>query len=109
MGRGLRLELGCKGGEWVLVGCVKLASIMTTLLDEIAAYDRMLDVLETQHLGKWVVIRDGEIQASCDIFGDAFREAVLKYGRGPYLIRQVGAGVVTLPASIEFSCPNALS
>ncbi len=82
---------------------------MTTLLEEIAAYDRMRDVLETQYLGKWVVIRDAEIQASCDTFRDAARDAVKKYGRGPYLIRQVGGGPITLPASIEFNCPNALS
>ncbi len=76
---------------------------MTTLLKEIAAYDQMRDVLETQYLGKWVVIRDGEIQASCESFGDAARNAVKKYGRGPYLIRQVGRGPITLPASIEFN------
>ena len=82
---------------------------MTTLLEEIDAYDRMRDVLETQYLGKWVVIRDGKIQASCDTFGDAARDAIKKYGRGPYLIRQVGAGPITLPASVEFSCPDALN
>lgn len=76
---------------------------MTTLLEEIAAYDQMLDVLETQHLGKWVVIRDGEIQASCDTFQDAARKAMRRFGRGPYLIRQVGAAPMSLPPSLAYS------
>ena len=80
-----------------------LGDEMTTLLDEIAAYDRMRDVLETQHLGKWVVIRDGEIQASCDVFGDAARDAMRRFGRGPYLIRRVGAGPMSLPPSLAYS------
>ena len=79
---------------------------MTTLLDEIAAYDRMRDVLETQHLGKWVVVRDGEIQASCDTFRDAAQDAMRKYGRGPYLIRRVGAAAISLPASLAYSFVN---
>ena len=78
-----------------------------TLLDEIAAYDRMRDVLETQHLGKWVVIRDGEIQASCDSFQDAARHAMRRFGRGPYLIRRVGAGPMSLPPSLSYSFVNA--
>jgi len=76
---------------------------MTTLLEEIDAYDRMRDVLETQYLGKWVVIRDGEIQASCDEFRDAARDAMRRFGRGPYLIRRVGAGPISLPSSLAYS------
>ena len=79
---------------------------MTTLLEEIAAYDRMRDVLETQYLDKWVVIRDGEIQLSCDSFQEAARFAMRRFGRGPYLIRRVGAGPISLPASLAFSFVN---
>ncbi len=91
----------------MLVACVKLASIMTTLLEEIDAYDRMRDVLETQYLGKWVVIRDGEIQASCDTFQEAIAIAAPRFGHGPYLIRKVGAGPITLPASLEYRFTDA--
>ena len=79
---------------------------MDKLDQEIAAFDRMRDVLETQHLGKWVVIRDGEIQASCDVFRDAARDAMRRFGRGPYLIRRVGAGPISLPPSLAYSLVN---
>lgn len=79
---------------------------MTTLLEEIDAYDRMRDVLETQYLGKWVVIKDGELRAYCDTFGAAARDAMRKYGRGPYLIRRVGAPPISLPASLAYGSIN---
>ena len=80
-----------------------------TLLEEIAAYDLMRDVLETEHLGKWVVVRDGQVQRSVDTFEEAARAAIKKYGRGPYLIRRVGAGPIPLPASLHSFSPNAIS
>lgn len=75
---------------------------MARLNDEIAAYDRMRADLETQHNGRWVVIRDGTLQGAYDEFQGAAEEAVRRFGRGPYLIRQVGAGPLTLPASVQF-------
>lgn len=75
---------------------------MARLNDEIAAYDRMRADLETQHNGQWVVIRDGVLQGAYDEFEAAAEEAVRRFGRGPYLIRQVGAGPLTLPASVQF-------
>lgn len=75
---------------------------MARLNDEIAAYDRMRADLETQHNGQWVVIRDGALQGAYDEFEAAAEEAVRCFGRGPYLIRQVGAGPLTLPASVQF-------
>ena len=36
-------------------------------------------------------------------FEDAAQDAVAKFGRGPYLIRQVGAASVTLPASVMYA------
>ena len=75
---------------------------MARLNDEIAAYNRMRSDLETQHNGQWVVIRDGTLQG---VYGDsqaAADDAVRHFGRGPYLIRQVGAGPLLLPASVQF-------
>ena len=69
---------------------------------EIEAYDKMRDQLEKEHMGKWVLFHNQQLVG---VFGDssaAAEEAVRKFGRGPYLIRQVGAPSVTLPASVLF-------
>ena len=75
---------------------------MTRLNDEIAAYDRMRADLETQHNGRWVVIRNRKLHDVYDSFETAAEDAVLHFGRGPYLIRQVGSGPLVLPASVQF-------
>lgn len=61
------------------------------LSTEIAAYERMQDVLERDYFGKWVVIHDEELQGAFDSSNEAGIEAFRRFGRGPYLIRQVGA------------------
>ena len=71
----------------------------TTLQDEIAAYDQMRDILETEHFGRWVVVHDRKLVGSYDDFQEAAEAAVEQFGRGPYLIKKVGEGPVTLPAS----------
>jgi hypothetical protein len=75
---------------------------MAELRDDIAAYDAMRADLESKALGKWVVVRNRELQGEFSTFDEAAREAVHRFGRGPYLIRQVGAGSVTLPASVMY-------
>jgi hypothetical protein len=75
---------------------------MGVLEKEIAAYEKMRDFLEREHLHEWVVIHGEELSgAYCD-FQVAAAEATRRFGRGPYLIRQVGAPPVTLPASVLF-------
>ena len=69
---------------------------------EIAAYDRMRAELEIDHMGKWVLIKDGQLIALYESFEQTASDAVRRFGRGPYLIRQVGAPPVTLPASVMF-------
>ena len=75
---------------------------MALLSEEIAAYETMRDTLEVDYLGKWVVIHDGSLIGAYEIFEEAAREAVQQFGRGPYLIRQVGAPPATLPASLLY-------
>ena len=75
---------------------------MSKLTEEIAAYEGMRSQLETDHLGQWVIVRDGELVGLFDTFEEAAPCAVEKFGRGPYLIRRVGAPPVTLPASILY-------
>ena len=75
---------------------------MVTLLENIAVYDQRRDVLETEYLGKWVLFHNGEFIGAYDDFQDVANEAVTRFGRGPYLIREVGAPPLTLPASVQY-------
>ena len=72
---------------------------MTTLDQEIEAYDRMRSDLEQAHFNKWVVVRDGEVAGVFDGPEESIKFAAERFGRGPYLIRQVGAPPARLPAS----------
>jgi hypothetical protein len=82
---------------------------MAELDDNIAAYDAMVKELETRILGKWVLIRTSKLIAEYESFEAAAEDAVRQFGRGPYLIRQVGAPPVTLPASVMWPLDYAKS
>ena len=69
---------------------------------EIEAYEAMQERLESEHTGKWALIKDRKLIDLYDSFEVAAQEAVQRFGRGPYLIRQVGAPPMILPASIMF-------
>ena len=72
--------------------------MVATLDENIAAYEKMRDYLETEHFGKWVLFYDEEFIGSYDDFQDAGYDAMKRFGRGPYLIRQVGVKrVIRLP------------
>lgn len=53
-------------------------------------------------MGKWAVFHDGILVNTFDTFDAASNEAVSRFGRGPYLIRQVGAPDFAMPASVMF-------
>jgi len=76
---------------------------MSDLKDDIAAYDALRASLESSSLGKWVVFHDKQMIGLFESFDDAAKDAVHRFGRGPYLIRQVGAAPVTLPASVLYA------
>ena len=75
---------------------------MADVKDDIAAYERMRAELESKAMGKWVLLHDLELIDTYDSFEAAAEDAVRRFGRGPYLIRQVGAPAVTLPASAMY-------
>ena len=75
---------------------------MATLKKEIAAYENMRSDLETEHLGEWALIHDEELIGTYESFVVAADEAVQRFGRGPYLIREIGAPPTTLPASVLY-------
>ncbi len=74
---------------------------------EIAAYEKIRAELESKHTGKWVLLKDEALIDLYDGFETAAEDAVKRFGRGPYLIRQVGAPPVTLPASVMFNVRHA--
>jgi hypothetical protein len=75
---------------------------MPNLDKDLKAYQAQKSELEAHHKGKWVVIRDGEVVGTFDQFQTAAAEAVSRFGRGPYLIRQIGAPDIVLPASVVY-------
>ena len=80
---------------------------MPDLDKDIAAYEARRDELQNHHMGKWVVFHGAEMVSLYDSFELAAEDAVRRFGRGPYLIRQVGAPPITLPASVMYSPTHA--
>jgi hypothetical protein len=75
---------------------------MTDLKQDIATYERLRSELEAAHMGKWALVHDDRLVGVFPSFDAAATAAVKEFGRGPYLIRQIGAAHVTLPASVMF-------
>lgn len=76
----------------------------TALSRQIAAYDaKYRSTLETDHSGKWAVVQNEELVGIYDSFQEAAEDAVAQFGRGPYLIREIGSGPITLPASVLYN------
>lgn len=69
---------------------------------EIKAYEAQRAELEANHAGKFVVFHGDEFIGAYDTLEAAATEAVRRFGRGPYLIRQVGAPPIILPASVMY-------
>jgi len=73
------------------------------LARELAAYEAMQDELTKHHFGKFVVVHDGQLIDAFDTFDNAAREAVKRFGKRPYLIRQVGKDPsMPMPASVAY-------
>jgi hypothetical protein len=75
---------------------------MAELRDEIAAYEHMRADLEASSLGKWALVHDRQLIGAYDMFEAAAKVAVERFGRGPYLIRQIGAPAVVLSAAVLY-------
>jgi hypothetical protein len=67
---------------------------------ELAAFQAQITDLETKHRGQWVVFHGSDRVGVFEAFERAASEAVLRFGRGPYLIRQVGAPPIALPVCV---------
>ena len=75
---------------------------MLELSRQIAAYEQIQSDLETDHFGKWVVFYDEELVGTYDTDREAVGTAIQRFGRGPYLIRQVGVIPVPPLASVIY-------
>ena len=75
---------------------------MAVLDAEIARYESMRNELERDHDGEWAVIHDDEFVGTFGSLDEAGAEAVRRFGRGPYLIRRIGAPPAKIPASVQF-------
>jgi hypothetical protein len=69
---------------------------------DIKAYERMFPSLEG-HIFKWVLIHHGKLEGIFESLNDAANEAVPRFGRGPFLIRQIGAPPLVLPSSLMYN------
>ena len=73
---------------------------MGVLDTEVALYETLRPDLEQAHKGEWALIHQEEFVGVYATFEAAGRVAVRRFGRGPYLIREIGAPPLTLPASV---------
>ena len=89
--------------------CEAMTSQTPNVRDDIAAYEAMQAELEASFLGRWVLIQDRTLIDTFDSFDEAARVAVAKFGRGPYLIRRIGAHSVTLPTSVMYGPLHAIN
>lgn len=81
----------------------------TSLSDDIAFYEERRQEIEADHLSSWIVVHNRKVEGFYPSFSDAASDAVRRFGRGPYLIRQVGAAASPVPASVLYRPINANS
>jgi hypothetical protein len=79
--------------------------VVASLDEDLAAYQELHQALESDYMGKWALVHDRKLVSLFDTFEQAAETAVEQFGRGPYLIRQIGAPPVILPASIMYTLP----
>jgi len=75
---------------------------MAELEVEIKKYNELFTKPSVDVLGKWALIQGSELIGTYNTFESAAENAVQKFGAGPYLIRQIGAPPLTLPASVLY-------
>lgn len=69
---------------------------------ETALYERRKAEFEREHRWEWVVIHGDDVVGFYTDFQDAAEAAVERFGRGPYLLRQIGVPKQALPASVLY-------
>jgi hypothetical protein len=75
---------------------------VSAIEDEIEAFNAIRTRLEAEHIGEWIVMRDRKVVGFFQTFEAAGAEALRLFGRGEYLIREVGAEPLRLPVSVMY-------
>jgi len=75
---------------------------MSDLSEERKVFKKLREELEASYRGKWALVHKSDLIGTFDTFEEAASSAVAKFGRGPYLIRQIGAPDENLPVSLAF-------
>lgn len=70
------------------------------LSDNIEAYESKREELECDHTGEWVVFHNRQLAGIYPDLEAAADAAVERFGRGPYLIRQIGVPAPDLSTSM---------
>lgn len=78
-----------------------------SLQENIKAYEVVEAKMKEQHMRKHVVFYNRNFEGAFETFHDAASSAVRRFGHGPYLIREVGAPLPPLPASLWLQSANA--
>jgi hypothetical protein len=69
---------------------------------ETKIFERHKAEFERDHPWEWIVIHGDDYVEFFEDFQVAAQTAVARFGRGPYLIRQIGVPTPSLPASVLF-------
>ena len=80
---------------------------MVTVHDNVVAYDSMRAELEAKHMGEWVVVYDEKLAGLYPDFHEAAKDAVTRFGRGPYHIKQIGEPPFTMKPFVLFGSKRA--
>ena len=72
----------------------------SVLVRELTAFEARRAELERDHFGEWVLFRGPDLIGIFETLDSTADEAVRRFGRGPYLIRRVGAPPLTPPPSV---------
>lgn len=70
------------------------------LLAETDLYKQRMEQFVQEHNREWVVIHKKEIAGFYQDFQEAAANAIQRFGRGPYLIKQIGAPQTSMPQSV---------
>lgn len=60
---------------------------------DVRAFEALQEELEREHFDEFVLFFDGKFVGSFPDFNSAGREALSRFGKGPYLIQQVGSPI----------------
>ena len=80
---------------------------MATLEENVAAYEKMLEALETHHMHQWVVIYDKVFIDTFPDFQETAHKAVTQFGPGSYHIKRIGEPPLQIAPALRFFLTHA--